>query len=227
MLYKETVSQEMWELLQKLMKDEMLKDFYLVGGTSLSLQIGHRLSIDIDLFTTKDFDVLAMLGNLKKSHSSLKVENTDTNTLMIKIGSIKVDILAHKYAWQRPIQAIENVRLASIHDIGAMKLHAIFQNGTRIKDFVDMYFLLDHHPLKDYLEAYQRKYNADPALAVVALTFFDSIIKEFGVKMLKGKEHRWSKISDRLIQASLNPAKEFAIPKIPPPTRRKGGGFKR
>ncbi|KFF16559.1 nucleotidyl transferase AbiEii/AbiGii toxin family protein [Flavobacterium hydatis] len=227
MLYKETVSAEMWELLQKLMKDEMLKDFYLVGGTSLSLQIGHRLSIDIDLFTTKDFDVLSMLGHLKKSHSSLKVENLDTNTLMIKIGSIKVDILAHKYAWQSPAETIENVRLASIQDIGAMKLHAIFQNGTRIKDFVDMYFLLDHHPLKDYLQAYQRKYNADPALALVGLTFFDSIIKEFGVKMLKGKEHRWSKISERLRQASLNPAREFTIPKIPPPKRGKGGGYKR
>ncbi|MFW0740001.1 nucleotidyl transferase AbiEii/AbiGii toxin family protein [Flavobacterium sp. T12S277] len=227
MLHKETVSQEMWELLQMLMKDEMLNDFNLVGGTSLSLQIGHRLSIDIDLFTVKDFDVLAMLSHLKKSHSTLKVENIDTNTLMIKIGSIKVDILTHKYAWQRPVQTIENVRLASILDIGAMKLHAIFRNGTRIKDFVDMYFLLDHHPLKKYLESYQRKYNGDPALALVGLTFFDNIIKEFGVKMLKGKEHKWSKISDRLKQASLNPAKDFAIPKIPPPKRSKGGGYKR
>ncbi|MNS53577.1 hypothetical protein D3C72_863360 [compost metagenome] len=56
MLHKETVSKEMWELLQMLMKDEILKDFNLVGGTSLSLQIGHRLSIDIDLFTTNGFD---------------------------------------------------------------------------------------------------------------------------------------------------------------------------
>lgn len=49
MLHKETVSIEMWKLLQILMKDEMLKDFNLVGGTALSLQIGHRLSVDIDL----------------------------------------------------------------------------------------------------------------------------------------------------------------------------------
>ena len=61
MLYKETVSSEMWELLQKLMKDEMLKDFSLVGGTALNLKIGHRISIDIDLFTTKGFDEMALL----------------------------------------------------------------------------------------------------------------------------------------------------------------------
>ena len=64
MLHKETVSKEMWELLQRLMKDEILKDFNLVGGTSLSLQIGHRLSIDIDLFSTKGFDEQALLKHL-------------------------------------------------------------------------------------------------------------------------------------------------------------------
>lgn len=61
MLCKETVGTEIWKLFQKLMKDEMLKDFNLLGGTSLSLQIGHRLSIGIDLFTTKDFDKQVLL----------------------------------------------------------------------------------------------------------------------------------------------------------------------
>lgn len=225
MLHKETVSTEMWELLQKLMKDEMLKDFNLVGGTALSLQIGHRLSIDIDLFTTKDFDINEMLDHLKKLYP-LKVRDMDKNTLMIDIGNVKVDILSHKYDWQRPIQTVEHVRLASLQDIGAMKLHAIFQSGTRVKDFVDMYFLLDKHPLKDYLATYEKKYSSNAGLAIYSLTYFDNIIKEFGVKMLKGKEHRWSKISGRLKEASLNPAKDFGLPK-PPPKKGKGRRFGR
>ncbi|TDE00439.1 nucleotidyl transferase AbiEii/AbiGii toxin family protein [Flavobacterium sandaracinum] len=56
MLCKETVSKEMWELLQRLMKDEKLKDYILVGGTALALRLGHRLSVDLDLFTTKTFN---------------------------------------------------------------------------------------------------------------------------------------------------------------------------
>lgn len=68
MLYKGTVTKEMWELLQKLLKDEKLKDFSLVGGTALSLMIGHRLSIDIDLFTIRDFYELEMLTHLKDQH---------------------------------------------------------------------------------------------------------------------------------------------------------------
>lgn len=226
MLYKETVTQEMWELLQRLMKDEKLKEFNLVGGTALRLMIGHRLSIDLDLFSTQDFDVNGMLDHLKKTYA-VKVRNIENNTLMINIDKVKVDILSHKYDWQQPIQTIENVRLASIQDIGAMKIHAIFQNGTRIKDFVDMYFLLDHYPLKNYLETYEKKYNGNTALATCSLIFFDNIIKEFGVKMLIGKERRWSKISGRLKEASLNPAKEFGIPKIPPPKRGNGRGFGR
>ncbi|HAY3552828.1 nucleotidyl transferase AbiEii/AbiGii toxin family protein [Elizabethkingia meningoseptica] len=225
MLYKETVSNEMWELLQQLMKDEMLKDFSLVGGTSLSLQIGHRLSIDIDLFTTKDFDVNEIVDHLKKTYP-LKVRDMDDNTLMISINNVKVDILSHKYDWQKPIQTIENVRLASIEDIGAMKLHAIFQSGTRVKDFVDMYFLLDKYPLKDYLETYEKKYSRNVGLAIYSLTYFKNIEKEFGVKMLRGKEHRWSKISRRLKEASLNPDKEFGK-SIPSPKKGKGGGFGR
>ena len=222
MLYKETVTKELWDLLQKLMKEEMLRSFNLVGGTALSLQIGHRLSIDIDLFTTNDFDVHGTLNQLQNKHSAT-VRNIGSNTLMINIGNVKVDILSHKYGWQKPIKLIDNVRLASLEDIGAMKLHAIFQSGTRLKDFVDMYYLLEKNALKDYLETYERKYNGNAALATYSLSFFDHIDKELGVKMLKGKEHRWSKISGRLKEASLNPLKKFP----PPQSIGKGRGFRR
>lgn len=222
MLYKETVTKEMWELLQKLMKDEKLKDFNLVGGTALSLKIGHRLSIDLDLFTTKDFDELAMLAHLGNQHP-IKIREIDTNTMLLDIGNVKVDIIAHKYSWQEPIETEEGVRLVSLCDIGAMKLHAIFQNGTRIKDFVDMHFLLEHHPLKTYLQAYVNKYGRDPGLALRALLHHDNIDREEKVKLKKGKETNWNKMTERLEKAVSNPS--FTFNQIPPPN--KGRGFKR
>ncbi|HSD09299.1 nucleotidyl transferase AbiEii/AbiGii toxin family protein [Flavobacterium sp.] len=226
MLYKETVTKEMWELLQRLMKDEKLKDFNLVGGTALSLMIGHRLSIDLDLFTTKDFDEQAILTHLGNQHS-VKIRQILENTMLLDIGSVKVDILAHKYPWQEPIRTEEGVRLASLYDIGAMKLHAIFQNGTRIKDFVDMYFLLEHHPLKTYLEAYQNKYDGNPGLAAHALLDHSNIDKEEKVKLIKGKETNWYKMTQRLKKAVFNPSISFSESKnqIPPPN--KGRGFRR
>lgn len=226
MLYKETVTQEMWELLQRLMKDEKLKEFNLVGGTALSLMIGHRLSVDLDLFSTQDFDVQSMLTHISNEHP-VKIRDIFANTMLLDIGHVKVDILAHKYPWQEPVLTQQGIRLASLLDIGAMKLHAIFQNGTRIKDFVDMYFLLEHYPLKTYLDAYQNKYNGNPGLAAHALLDHKNIDSEVKVKLLKGKETNWNKMTHRLKKAVFNPSFNFSEPKnqIPPPN--KGHGFRR
>jgi hypothetical protein len=223
MLHKETVSKEMWELLQRLMKDEILKDFNLVGGTSLSLQIGHRLSIDIDLFTTKGFDEQALLKDLANKYP-IRIRDMFDNTILLDIDKVKVDILAHQYPWQKPIETKEGVRLASIEDIGAMKLHAIFQNGTRIKDFIDMYFLLEHHPLKIYLESYRNKYGGNPAMASYALLHHKNIDWEVKVNMLKGKEVDMKKVAERLTKAVYNPMLKFGQRPDPP---NKGRGFKR
>lgn len=224
MLHKETVSREMWELLQKLMKDEILKDFSLVGGTALSLKIGHRISIDIDLFTTKGFDEMALLKHLANKYPEVLIRDMFNNTILLDIDKIKVDILSHQYPWQKPVETKERIRLASLEDIGAMKLHAIFQNGTRIKDFIDMHFLLEHHPLRTYLEAYQNKYGGNPAMATYALLYHKNIDHEAKVKMLKGKETDMEKIGERLKKAALNPSLKFGQRPDPP---KKGRGFRR
>lgn len=222
MLHKETVSKEMWELLQRLMKDEMLKDFNLVGGTSLSLQIGHRLSIDIDLFTTKGFDEQALLKDLANKYP-IRIRDMFDNTILLDIDKVKVDILAHQYPLQKPIETKEGVRLVSLEDIGAMKLHAIFQNGTRIKDFIDMHFLLEYHPLKVYLESYRNKYGGNPAMASYALLHHKNIDREVKVNMLKGKEVDMKKVAERLTKAVYNPMLKFGERPDPP---NKGRGFK-
>lgn len=223
MLYTETVTPQMWELLQRLMKDEKLKEFNLVGGTALSLMIGHRLSVDLDLFSTQDFDVQDMLAHLRSEHP-VKIRELFDNTMLLNIGKVKVDVLAHKYPWQEPIKTQQGIRLVSLQDIGAMKMHAIFQNGTRIKDFVDMHFLLEHHPLKTYLDAYQNKYNGNPALASHSLLHHENIDMEEKVKLLKGKETSWAKMTQRLKKAVFNPSFDFSQPKnqIPPPGKRRG-----
>lgn len=163
MLHKETVTREMWELLHKLMKDEKLKGFNLVGGTALALRLGHRQSIDIDLFTTKDFDANKLFKHLHDTYGAeLKETTVFSGTVLTYIDDIKVDILSHKYPILSPIECNDGMRLISNEDIGAMKLHAMHQSGERYKDFIDMYFLLEQEPLKFYLDAYQKKYNMNP-----------------------------------------------------------------
>lgn len=224
MLHKNTVINELWELLQKLMRDEKLQDFILVGGTALSLQIGHRISIDIDLFSTKDFDNESISKHLKQKLNA-NVKAILPNTILMNINQVKVDVIAHKYPLQKQILEIDNVRLASLEDIGAMKLHAIFQNGTRIKDFVDMYFLLEHNPLQTYLDAYKNKYNGNIILASYALTLYENIYRDFDVTLMHGKESNWDRMKQRLEQAVSNPTLQFDLEpdiKIDQHTRKRG-----
>lgn len=205
----------MWELLQRLMKDEMLKDYFLVGGTALALRLGHRLSVDIDLFTTKDFDSKAMLMYLHKTYGAdSKESKLYSNTLLTYINDIKVDLITHKYPLLKPIEEKEGVRMISNDDIGAMKIHAIFQSGKRLKDFVDMYFLLDERALKHYLQDYENKYSGNVFWARHSLSYFKNIEEDYNVKMVEGKEKDWEKISERLKQAVANPEMKFGtIPK--------------
>ncbi|MBF4470927.1 nucleotidyl transferase AbiEii/AbiGii toxin family protein [Flavobacterium sp. HJJ] len=229
MLHKETVNQEMWELLQTLMKDQMLKDYILVGGTALALRLGHRLSVDIDLFTTKDFNPQMMLQYLQRTYDVKEKESRlHNNTVLTYIKNIKVDIVTHKYPLLHAVEQKEGIRMISNEDIGAMKLHAIHQSGQRYKDFVDMYFLLEEKPLKFYLEAYQRKYDKDPYWASIGLNTYDKITTFDGVDMLKDKEQNWKDIQKRLELATKNPLQKFALENQDLPINRNNKrGFRR
>ncbi|WP_348799876.1 nucleotidyl transferase AbiEii/AbiGii toxin family protein [Flavobacterium adhaerens] len=210
MLHKETVTEEMWELLQRLMKDEKLKEHILVGGTALALRLGHRLSVDIDLFTTKNFNSQMMLKYLHDTYAVNEKESQFfPNTVLTYIDDVKVDIVTHNYPLLNSVETAEGVRMISNEDIGAMKLHAIHQSGDRCKDFVDMYFMLEREPLKFYLQAYQRKYDKDPYWASIGLNTYDKITTFEGVDMLKEKEQNWKNIQKRLELAVKNPLYKF------------------
>lgn len=177
-----------------------------MGGTALALRIGHRISVDIDLFSTKGFDSTQMLHYLENVYDAKLIEGgLSDNTVLSFIGNIKVDLLTHNYPLIAPLEINDGIRMLSNQDIGAMKLHAIHQSGERYKDFVDMAFLLEHAPLKNYLESYQHKYKQDPYWTCVGLKTYDRIESIKGVGILKGKEKSFNEIKAILEKALKNP----------------------
>jgi hypothetical protein len=158
MLYTETVEAKTLDLIKKLMADSELKDFNLVGGTALSLQIGHRISEDIDLFSQKAFDSLGLKKHLERDYGAIN-KMVEGNTIRAEIGDVKLDILAHQYPMVKPIVVVDGIRFTSLEDIGAMKINAIARDGTRVKDFIDMYSLLEYKSLKQLVSAYVKKYH--------------------------------------------------------------------
>ena len=208
MLRKETVSESALELLKTLMEDEFLENFFLVGGTALALQIGHRISIDFDLFTLTPFDEKEMLSSLEERYQ-FQMDFLSRNTLKGSIRGIKVDLITHKYPLVKPLIEIENIRIAASEDIAAMKLNAITGNGTRLKDFIDIAYLSSSLTLSRMIDAYEEKYaTRNPAMVIKALDYYNDINFNEPIEMLKEK-YKWEDIKKRLGEMTLNPDKLF------------------
>ena len=179
------IEPQTFSLIQELQKNEFLKNFHLVGGTSLALMIGHRNSIDIDLFTTEDFSTEKLEEKVLKNFEYFKT-NEDENTLMCVINGVKTDFLKHDYPLVNQPITEENIRFLSKEDNAAMKLNAIAKSGKRIKDFIDIYYLLESFSLKQMLEYYQIKYpKSNPLIALKALQYFDDIDENFDYPKLR------------------------------------------
>jgi hypothetical protein len=208
MLHTETVEKGTLDLIHKLMADEKLSSFNLVGGTALALKIGHRKSIDIDLFTVEDFNSQEISDHLSANYNVSRVQGI-SNGVFCLIDGIKIDILTHKYPLVEDLDIAEGIRMVSLKDIGAMKLNAIFNNGTRLKDFIDMYGLLEKFSLEELLLACQKKYP-DMNISMVKQSLIHHEDIDFTIPIdYIGKEIKWAQVTERLKNAFQNPKQIF------------------
>lgn len=208
MLHYKTVSKSTLELLKKLMTDKLLNDFVLVGGTALALRLGHRISVDIDLFTNQNFNANLLLGELQRIYG-FTPDFVAENTIKGEINEVIVDCLAHRYQWIENYSVIDEIRLAGLKDIAAMKLNAISGNGTRLKDFIDIAYLSTKLSLNEMLQAYQKKYSSNPIIGLKSIVYFDDINFDEPILMAGGKTSQWKEIETRLKQMVNTPDKIF------------------
>lgn len=211
MLHKDPfiISPQTFRLIQELQQLPALKDFYLVGGTALALQLGHRNSIDIDLFTQHDFEDDYILNFLIPKYQVKEIFRRK-NTIITLINNIKTDFIKHSYPFILPPITEEGITFLSKEDIAAMKFHAIIQSGKRLKDFIDVYYLLQHISLQQMLEFFTQKYSySNPMIAMKALNYFDEIDENIDPpKMLK--PITVGQIKKRIQDATQKPTKVFA-----------------
>ena len=211
MLHKDPfiVKPATFQLVQQLQSQPELKEFYLVGGTALALQLGHRNSIDIDLFTENDFEheyLVKFLG----SKFSIQSTFTTKNTLLSVINTIKVDFIRHAYPFVLPPITEEGITYLSKEDIAAMKLNAISNSGKRLKDFIDVYYLLEHFSLQQMIGFYTIKYpNFNPLIALKAINYFDDIDPDIDLPKLKVKL-TLTEIKKRINDSVLHSRKKFS-----------------
>ena len=200
MLFLETIAPSTLSLLKRLQALDHLAETRLVGGTALALQLGHRISVDLDMFGKWDYaedltEIFSAVGDVEKESGT-----PNGKMSFFYIDGVKVDCVAYDmYKWLESPVVEDGVRLAGIKDIAAMKVNAITNRGTR-KGFVDMARLLDDYSISDIFGWYREKYPlANPALAMRSLSYFADAETMPMPKMLI--QFDWEAAKDRIRSA--------------------------
>lgn len=185
-------------LLKSLTQEPFLANNFLVGGTALALQIGHRLSVDLDLFTHTPFAGEQLLEVLQEKYTVQPL--TVTNTIFIVVvEGIKVDCVHFKYPFAFPLVITEGVRMADIRDIAPMKLDAVTKRGSK-KDFFDMYYLFERFSPQQILQWYDQMFRHSTSFHVVrSLTYFEDA-EQTEMPVVFDKKVTWAKVKERLVQ---------------------------
>lgn len=201
-LYLNTVSTLLWDTLKTLMSLKEFNSFRLVGGTSLSLQLGHRESIDIDLFTDADYGSLdfAILENIltktfpfvEKSSIELvglgKSYFIGTNeTNLVKLDLFYTDPFVF------PCVVEQSIRFASIEEVAAMKFEVI-ANGGRKKDFWDVHELLESYSLDCLIDFYLKRYPYNSTKSELLAKVIDFKIADIDFTPICYKDKEWELI---------------------------------
>jgi hypothetical protein len=190
------------------MQDEKLTSFNLVGGTALALFMGHRKSIDLDLFSQQEFNVDELEEHLRCTYG-FQTGKKSNATLIGYVNKVKIDCIRYNYPLVQPLLNKNHIRMVSKTDIAAMKLTAISQNGTRLKDFVDIAFLSAEISLNQMLDAYEKKYpNTHKMLALKGLIYFNDIDFSTRIELTDGI-FKWKNIEKRLNEMIKYPNRVF------------------
>lgn len=182
-MHWETVSGNLRTVLQDLMGVSALEDFFLVGGTALALHLGHRISVDVDVFTLEAFDTEDLAETLRREMEMEEVE-TGRNTVRGLIRGIKVDVIAHRYPLLGPVEEAEGIRMASLPDLAAMKCNALANRGSK-KDFWDVAALLGRFSFQEILGFAEARYPGDSVWNIrKSFLYFDDAEQEPDPKTL-------------------------------------------
>jgi predicted nucleotidyltransferase component of viral defense system len=207
-LYYSTVSPVLRTLLEQLMREKLFASFRLVGGTALSLHIGHRMSVDIDLFTaqpygTVDFEAIEVFFRSEFGYvetSTLKGVGFGKMYMLGKdeFSSVKVDIMYTDEFIRQPL-IVDGIRLASVEDIIAMKLEILTHAGRK-KDFWDLHALADQYTLDEMIAFHKERYPYSHAAEeiITGFTNFTKADAEFDPDCLQGKH--WALVRADLVQ---------------------------
>ena len=203
MLHIEALPEGLFPVLRTLMELPVLREHALVGGTALALRFGHRVSVDIELFTTDEMHTPSVIDELIVSFGdrfSYRRDQQAKWAIFGYIDGIKIDIVKFPHPRIGKIEEVNGIRSYADMDIAPMKIEAILHRGKK-KDFFDMALLIENHGLERILQWHQRKYpnQGIPISIPRALTYFvDAEESEDPVSLIS---QTWEGVKDTIQSA--------------------------
>ncbi|MBU1148381.1 MAG: nucleotidyl transferase AbiEii/AbiGii toxin family protein [Candidatus Omnitrophica bacterium] len=198
-MFEETLIKGSKDKLGILGRSGLLKGAYLAGGTACALQIGHRISVDFDFFTDKEFIPAIFVKELSK-FGSFKEEQANKGTVLGEFEGIRFSLFLYEYPLLFPVLKYASLDIADIKDIAAMKIDAIASRGAK-RDFIDLYFICQSgYNLAALLDFYNKKYKmlgSNLMHIQKSLVFFDDAEQEEMPRMLK--KTTWQEIREYFI----------------------------
>lgn len=173
-MFEQALSNDTKPNLAAVGKTALATQFYLAGGTALSLHLGHRLSYDLDFFTSDHFNIDQILSTLK-SLGKVDISQATNDTFNGQLNGSPISFFIYPYPVLQPFSIHEGTQIASITDIAAMKVDAITRRGKK-RDFIDLYFIAQHSiPLSQAMENYFLKFsgfNISRSHVIKSLSYF-------------------------------------------------------
>ena len=189
-MHQEAITSEAKKVFEKL---KNFSKFYLVGGTGLALQLGHRLSVDFDFFWEKEIpkNLLPKLRTVYKD-SEIEVILNHSEQLTVTIDGISVSFVKYTFPVISKFLDYQGIKILPAPEIAAMKAYALGQRAT-FKDYVDLYFVLKEKVanLKEIISLCEKKYREefDARLFLEQLVYSEDI-EEIEIQFLKEKVDR-------------------------------------
>ena len=202
-MHKEILTLEQLELTPLLKK--FSKDFYLVGGTAIAFHIGHRRSIDFDLFTAKEFNNITIRKKLPKGIKIERVFKDETGNYTISINGVRCTFFHYPFLIHISKSLNDAIKLPNLLTLAAMKAYALGRRA-KWKDYVDLYFIMkDYYTLGHIVEKAKRVFGNEfnEKIFRAQLAYFKDIDYSEKVIYLPGFETKDALIKKKLTEFSV------------------------
>lgn len=202
-MHPEILTKEQQELLPAVAS--FSRKFGLVGGTAIALQIGHRHSIDFDLFSEKDFDNRRLRRKLEEFFPIEQIIVSKSQELTLMIHGVKMTFYNFPYKIYYANKFEDVARIPDLLTLAAMKAFALGQRA-KWKDYLDLYFIIrDFHKIEKITEKGKEIFGAEfnEKLFRTQLSYFNDVNYDEEVEFLPGFEVEMEEVKKKLVEYSL------------------------